>query len=584
MTFTSGVQFDHYEVLSPLGAGGMGEVWRARDTRLNREVAIKILPASVANNADHLRRFKQEALATSALNHPNILTVYDIGDHAASPYIVTELLDGEELRAQLNGEPLPLRKAQDYAQQITQGLAAAHDKGVVHRDLKPENLFVTRDGRVKILDFGLAKLKPPHAPASDSQAPTQKKITDPGVVMGKVGYMSPEQVRGHETDHRSDIFALGVILYEMLSGHRPFTGDSAADVMSAMLKEEPPALSESGVKIAPGLEKVVRRCLEKKPEHRFHSAHDLGFALEALSTHSGSRLDSQLETVTESNAAPERAGMWRLFGNERLSWIAAGLFLLVALSFLIAYLRPAPADDRVFTFAVPAPEKTGFSAAWGPPAISPDGRFLAFVASTAENKKLLWVRPLDSLSMRQLAGTDDALQPFWSPDSRRIGFFAGRKLKTIDVYGGRSETVCDLTDVPRGADWNEEGIIVFASGRAGPLLRVSASGGEPAPVTKLDTSRLENSHRYPCFLPDGRRFLYYARSWQKGNTGIYVGSLDEEWEPKQLLSGNTNGIYAPPGYLLFVREGTLMAQAFDADQLRLTGHAFRVAENVGAPT
>jgi eukaryotic-like serine/threonine-protein kinase len=214
--------------------------------------------------------------------------------------------------------------------------------------------------------------------------------------------------------------------------------------------------------------------------------------------------------------------------------------------------------------------------------ISHDGRFLAFVASTAENKRLLWVRQLDSLSMRSLAGTDHALQPFWSPDSRTIGFFAEGKLKRIDVSGGPSETVCNMTDVPRGADWNEEGIIVFASGRAGPLLRVSASGGEPAPVTNIDTSRLENSHRHPCFLPDGRHFLYYVRSWQKSNTGIYVGSLDGG-ESKQLLSGNTNGIYAPPGYLLFVREGTLMAQAFDADQLRLTGQAFRVAENVGAP-
>src|SRR5262247_1892442 len=251
MNLATGTMLGHYELLSPLGAGGMGEVYRACDTRLNRDVAIKVLPASFANDADRLRRFEQEAHATSALNHPNILTIYDIGAHEGAPFIVAELLEGEELRAQLEQGALPARRALEYAQQITQGLAAAHEKGIVHRDLKPENLFVTMDGRVKILDFGLAKLKPPHAPASDSQAPTQKKITDPGVVMGTVGYMSPEQVRGHETDHRSDIFALGVILYEMLSGHRPFTGDSAADVMSAMLKEEPPALSESGVKIAP---------------------------------------------------------------------------------------------------------------------------------------------------------------------------------------------------------------------------------------------------------------------------------------------------------------------------------------------
>src|SRR5262245_26134597 len=437
----------HYCILAKLGAGGMGAVYLAEDKRLGRKVAIKVLPASFAQNADRLRRFEQEARATSALNHPNILTIYDIGDHDGTPFIVAELLEGEELREQLNIGALPARAAIDCARQIASGLAAAHAKGIVHRDLKPENLFITTDGRVKILDFGLAKLKPSQAPATDSQAPTQKKITDPGTVMGTVGYMSPEQVRGQDVDHRADIFALGVILYEMLSGHRPFTGDSAADVMSAMLKEEPPALSESGVKIAPGLEKVVRRCLEKKPEQRFHSAHDLGFALEALSTPSGARL----ETETVLPAAPERGGMRRLLGNARLAWIVAGLFLLVALSFVLAYMRRAPADDRVFTFAVPPPEKTSFSIVWGPPAISPDGRFLAFVASTAENKRLLWVRPLDSLITRQLAGADGAIQPFWSPDSRTIGFFAGGKLKKIDVSGGPSESVCDMTDVPRGA-------------------------------------------------------------------------------------------------------------------------------------
>src|SRR5499426_3508435 len=256
MTLTTDKQLGPYEILSPLGAGGMGEVWRARDTRLDREVAIKVLPASFAQDADRLRRFKQEALATSALNHPNILTVHDIGNYEGSPYLVSELLEGDELRAQLNDGPLPARQAVEYAQQIAAGLAAAHVKGIVHRDLKPENLFVTRDGRVKILDFGLAKLKPQLAPAVDNDAPTQKMITDPGTVMGTVGYMSPEQVRGQETDHRSDIFSFGVILYEMLSGRRTFSGESAVEMMNAILKEEPPDLGE--MKISPQLEKVVR--------------------------------------------------------------------------------------------------------------------------------------------------------------------------------------------------------------------------------------------------------------------------------------------------------------------------------------
>ena len=288
MIITPGTRFNHYEVVSQLGAGGMGEVYLAEDPRLGRQVAIKVLPAEFAKDSDRLRRFEQEARATSALNHPNILTVYDIGAHEGAPYIVAELLEGEELSELIKESAIATRKAVDYARQIAEGLAAAHAKGIIHRDLKPENLFVTKDGRVKILDFGLAKLRPQQFGDIDKDAPTQKRITDPGVIMGTVGYMSPEQVRGQETDHRSDIFAFGVILYEMLSGQRAFRGDSAIEVMNAILKEDPADLGESGMKIAPGLEKVLRRCLEKKPEHRFHSAHDLGFALEAVESSSSS--------------------------------------------------------------------------------------------------------------------------------------------------------------------------------------------------------------------------------------------------------------------------------------------------------
>src|SRR5215475_4618994 len=327
----------HYRVLSKLGAGGMGEVWRARDTRLNREVAIKVLPASFTNDADRLRRFEQEARATSALNHPHILTVHDIGNYQGAPYIVAELLDGEELRVQLNGSPIPQRKVVDYARQIADGLSAAHAKGIVHRDLKPENLFVTKDGRVKILDFGLAKLKPQKlAGGVDSEAATLKPLTNPGVVLGTVGYMSPEQVRGQEADHRSDIFSFGMILYEMLSGKQAFSGASVADVMSAILKEEPPELSETNAKVSPALDKIVRRCLEKKPELRFHSAHDLGFALSTLSTSSGARLENV-------GATSERK-------RERLAWLVAVLaFALGMLGFAWAYFtrQPLTNDARV---------------------------------------------------------------------------------------------------------------------------------------------------------------------------------------------------------------------------------------------
>src|SRR5215475_347210 len=363
MVITTGAQLGPYTVISPLGAGGMGEVWLAEDTRLIRKVAIKLLPAEFTKDAGRLSRFEQEARATSALNHPNILTVYDIGAHEGAPFIVSELLEGEILRMQLNDRPLPARQALDYAQQITAGLAAAHEKGIVHRDLKPENLFITTDGRVKILDFGLAKLKPTQPCAADSQAPTQKKITDQGTVMGTVGYMSPEQVRGQEADHRADIFSFGVILYEMLSGRRAFAGESAVEVMNAILKEEPREIGETNHRVPQGLERLIRRCLEKKPEQRFHSAHDLGYALEALSTSSGARMDMP-------GAAPTL-----FFSQARLAGVVASALLLGMLGLAWAYFTRQPAlDPPVMKSSILPPAKTSFDQI----AVSPDGKWLAF--------------------------------------------------------------------------------------------------------------------------------------------------------------------------------------------------------------
>src|SRR5438552_3774261 len=303
----AGTRLGRYEIRSQLGAGGMGEVYRARDEKLNRDVAIKVLPATLSQDGDRLRRFEQEAQAAGALNHPNILPVYDVGTHDGSPYIVSELLEGEELREQLNDGSLQQRKALDYAQQIAQGLAVAHERGITHRDLKPENLFIATDGRVKILDFGLAKLRPQRNESVSSEIDTRKQITDPGTVMGTVGYMSPEQVRGHEADHRSDIFSFGSILYEMLAGQRAFRRDTMAETMTAILKEDPPELSETTTRINPQLEKIVRRCLEKKPERRFHSASDLAFALETLSTPSGSQMTAaMLPSVTDGAGSSRR--------------------------------------------------------------------------------------------------------------------------------------------------------------------------------------------------------------------------------------------------------------------------------------
>src|SRR5438132_916430 len=569
MTIAAGTKLGRYEIRSKIGAGGMGEVYRARDEKLNRDVAIKVLPAALSQDEDRLRRFEQEAQAAGALNHPNILAVYDVGTHDGAPYIVSELLEGEELREQLNDGSLPQRKALDYAQQIAQGLAAANERGITHRDLKPENLFVTADGRVKILDFGLAKLRPLRAESVSSEIDTRKQITDPGTVMGTVGYMSPEQVRGHEADHRSDIFSFGSIIYEMLAGQRAFRRDTMAETMTAILKEEPPELSETNAKISLPLEKIVRRCLEKKPEGRFHSASDLAFAIESLSgTASGSS-----QTVMALTTLSTRSRI-----TKHLPWIVAGVLfiaLLAALPFVISSLRRAPVDAPVIRVSVLPPEKSTLYTV----TVSPDGRRLAFIATDATGKTLLWVRPLDALVAQPLAGTDDARYPFWSPDSRFIGFFAGGKLKKVEVTGGAMSTLCNATG-GRGGAWNRDDIIIFAPDNRTGLSRVSAAGGEPSPVTTLDPSRQENTHRFPQFLPDGRHFLYFARSAQPENNAIYVSSLDQP-QAKRIIRADTNVAYAPPGYLLFPREGTLMAQAFDAASLALTGAPFRVAEQVG---
>src|SRR6266536_3042926 len=574
MTFAPGTKLGRYEIRSKVGEGGMGEVYLARDEKLNRDVAIKVLPATFSQDAARLRRFEQEAQATSALNHPNILAVYDVGTHDGAPYVVSELLEGETLRQRLGGTALGQRRAIEYALHIAHGLAAAHEKGIVHRDLKPDNIFITKDERVKILDFGLAKLTQGDATQSETDIPTRRVNTDRGVVMGTAGYMSPEQVKGRPVDHRSDIFSLEAILYEILSGRRAFHGESAAETMSAILKEDPPDLSETNQRISPALERLVNHCLEKNPEERFHSARDLAFALDALS---GSvAVSGQALTAIDALTARSRI-------TKHLPWIVAGalaLALLVTIPFAISSFRQTPARANVIRASINQPENASFLPR-SQFAVSPDGLRIVFVVRPPGGKQLLWIRPLGALAAQQLAGTEDATYPFWSPDSRFIGYFAQSKLKKIEASGGPPQTICDAPN-GRGGTWNRDGVIVFARDNYSPLYRVAASGGAATPVTKLDDSKLQATHRWPWFLPDGHHFLFRSGTTssasQKENNGIYLGSLDST-EQRLILRVDTTPAYAS-GYLLFVRDNTLMAQPFDEKTFQLTGEAVPVAEQV----
>jgi serine/threonine protein kinase len=565
-TISTNATIAQYTIVSKIGEGGMGEVYRARDAKLGRDVAIKVLPAALSENADRLNRFEQEAQAAGALNHPNILSIYHIGTHEGAPYIVSELLDGETLRERMAGGALPQRKAIDYALQIATGLAAAHEKGIVHRDIKPDNVFITADGRVKILDFGLAKLTSSDSTASQTEVPTRKVNTDPGTVMGTMGYMSPEQLKGQHIDHRSDIFSFGAILYEMLSGKRAFRGDSMAETMSAILREDPPDLSETNRTVSPALERLVHHCLEKNPAERFHSARDLAFALESVS---GSATSSGQTATMSAIAAPESvaaAGLSRWFGNLRVAWIVAAVLVVALLAALgLLYFSRSETNTSAARLSFTPPPELAFNDGLSDAAvISPDGQKIAFTASSADGKNMLYVRNLDSSEVKLLPGSENALEPFWSPDSRSIAFGSNGKLKRSELNGASAQVLCDSARLI-GGSWSKDGIIVFAPDYRTALVQVSAQGGEPKPVNfKTDSNDVERD-RFPYFLPDGRHFLFYRE--QKG---IWAGSLDSP-ETKQIVADAGVSVYASPGWLVYSRNDALLAQAFDAGKLALAG-------------
>jgi len=551
-----------YTIVSKIGAGGMGEVYRARDSRLNREVAIKLLPAGMSSNSDRLNRFEQEARATSALNHPNILTVYDIGAHNGSPYIVAELLEGEELRDRLDQGQISLRQVIDYAQQIVSGLSAAHEKGIVHRDLKPENLFITKDERVKILDFGIAKLSATPASTNPdiSEDATRKVLTNPGVVMGTIGYMSPEQVRAEATDHRSDIFSFGAILHEMLTGRRAFKRDTMAETMSAILKEEPDDLTETNANISPSLERIVRRCLEKKAERRFQSTSDLGFALESVTTAS-SPGTSRTQTQSEITASAK----WKGSDRSERRWLKTLMVAVLALALIgttygvTRWLLQGTSASEVSHVSIMLPDGDELdSASYWPIALSEDGARVAY-AGLRDGKTMLFVRTLSEIAPKVLDGTEGCQSPFFSPDGQWIGFFAGGKLRKIAVGGAAMQ---DLAEAPfeRGGSWGSDGYIYFAPTNLSGIWRVADGGGTASEVTKKDLSNGEISHRWPHVVP-GTKTLLFTLWTGPGNDehSVAVKEIGATDHHVLVKGGDAPRYSAKLGMLLYKRLGDLFA-------------------------
>ncbi len=555
-----GARLGPYEVLAPLGAGGMGEVYKARDTRLERTVAIKVLPPEVAGDPDLNQRFAREARMLAALSHPHICPVFDVGHQDATAFLVMEYLEGETLAERLARGPLPLDQTLRCAMQIADALDKAHTAGIVHRDLKPGNIMLTPAG-AKLLDFGLAKPARPTLGATVGMLPTTPPVTARGTLLGTFQYMSPEQLEGGEADARSDIFAFGAVLYEMLTGRKAFDGKSPISVIAAIMQAEPPSVADLEPLTPPLLDHLVKTCLAKNPHDRWQSAADAMRALTWIAHGS---------VAAVAAAAPAR--------GATLPWIVAAASVVAALASGAAYLLRPSNEAPPVTFAISPPETTTFSSTAAVFAISPDGRSLAFAADSSGTRSL-WVRALDAVDARRLPGTEGARGLFWSPDSRFIGFYAEDKLKALDTFDGSVDSICSVPDTPysRGATWNANGVIVFQLDAYGPLYRVSASGGTPSQVTMLDASRKGWIHAWPHFLPDGTHFLYLVRE-SLGRGYVAIGSLDSE-AATRLVDAESNAIYAS-GHLLWGVHGALLAQRFDTRTRRLVGDSVPVIPNV----
>ena len=570
MPLASGTKLGPYEIQSPLGAGGLGEVYRAHDSRLDREVALKVLPAHLSSDESLKQRVEREAKAVSKLSHPHICTLHDIGCQDGVDFLVMEYLEGETLEQRLLKGPLPLEQALRYAAQIADALAKAHKLGITHRDLKPANVMLTKNG-AKLMDFGLAKqIGPaPLAAALTEMTMEQSKLTGEGTIVGTFQYMAPEQLEGKEADARTDIFAFGELLHEMVTGKPAFSAKSRASLIAAILTTEPPSISQLQPLTPPSLERIVKKCLAKDPDERWQSASDLA---------------TELKWISESGS---QAGVAASSGSKRVNrerwvWATAAVVLIASAVAATIHFRGDSSSANAVRSLIAAEEGTHliFTGDFaGPPVLSPNGKLLAFSAAGGQGSVLLWVRPLNDLRARALVGTEGATFPFWSADSRALGFFAGGKLRTVSSEGGLPSEICDAP-TGRGGTWNADGTILFSPDFQNPLAQVPASGGTPKPATVIDSSK-HDSHRWPYFLPDGKHFLYLAvihGNARDVNDGIYFSSLDGK-ENRLVMRGFTNAAYAS-GRLLFMRDSALVAQPFDAKTGTLHGEVERLAEDV----
>jgi serine/threonine protein kinase/Tol biopolymer transport system component len=609
-----GTTLAHYKVTAALGVGGMGEVWRAEDEKLGRQVALKVLPEEFAQDPERMARFEREAKVLASLNHPNIATLYGLenvtirtaagtaapqdsqgspeavvahasrvqaadsdspsdADGGKTTFLVMELVEGEDLSERIKRGPVPIEEATAIALQIAEALEAAHESGIVHRDLKPANIKLRPDGTVKVLDFGLAKAwEADGADPGLSLSPTiTQHATAAGLILGTAAYMSPEQARGMPVDRRADIWSFGVVLWEMLTGRKLFEGHTVSDVLASVLKEAPD-LDALPPETPSYLRRLVRRSLDKDARRRLR---DIG---EARVLFEDYRADPDGSDSASVEPVPVAAPRWR----RLLPWTVAGLAVVAAAVLGVGNVSKQPAIDSTIRFQVPPPEDRGYQLdpyRPGPVVVSPDGQSLAFTAWDADGQARIFVRDLDEVQPRVLAGTDGAEYPFWSPDSKNLGFFADDKLKKVSASGGQPLTLCDAPN-GKGGSWSSEGVIVFAPEADRPIQRVSQLGGEPVDVTTFDEERGDNSHRHPRFLPDGQHFLYLARfrdGFDEGHA-IVAASLEGQ-EQKVIIRSPAAAEYAS-GHLLFLRERTLMAQPFDPDALELSGEPFPIADTV----